>query len=160
MTTFRTPWTFLPFFTLVGAPAREPRTVTRRVLTVVVATSLSVACGDSGAPATTTAPESFAGTYDLVSVNGTPLPFVAGVFTITAAVLTLGGDGSATWSVEVNDPTPRSVVAFTGTYAVSRSTITLDGADIDGDPVGFTGTVSGDAITLTAPPTTWEFRRR
>ena len=130
-------------------------TVIRRVFAVLVATSLSTACGDSGEPETT-APESLAGTYNLVSVNSMPLPVVEGQSTLTAGVLTLGGDGSATLSLEVNDI---SVEVFTGTYTVSGSMITLDGVDIDGDPDTYTGTVSGNTITLSRAGNDFEFRK-
>ena len=126
-----------------------PGTVIRRIFTVLVATSLSTACE-------TTAPESLAGTYNLVSLNSMPLPVVEGQSTLTAGVLTLGGDGSATLSFEVNDV---SVVVFTGTYTVSGSMITLDGVDIDGDPDTYTGTVSGNTITLSRAGNDFEFRK-
>ncbi len=85
-----------------------------------------------------------------------PLPVVEGQSTLTAGVLTLGGDGSATLSLEVNDV---SVVVFTGTYTVSGSMITLDGVDIDGDPDTYTGTVSGNTITLSRAGNDFEFRK-
>ena len=124
-----------------------------RQLTTLAALLFAVAACGGDEP--TTAPESFAGTYNLVSVNGMPLPFVEGALTLTAAVLTLGGDGSATLSFEVNEI---SVEVFTGTYTVSGSMITLDGVDIDGDPDIFTGTISGDTITLSLAGNDLEFR--
>ena len=112
-------------------------------------------CGEPAGPET-----SFAGTYDLVGIDGVPLPLTQGGVTVTAGALTLGDDWSAHMVLEVLDPAPRSVDVLTGGYSVAASILALTGRSVDGDPLAFTGTISRDAVHLDATGSEMQFRSR
>lgn len=132
----------------------------RLLLTTLLCCMGLIACGDDtlGPPQTTAG--SIAGVYDLFAVNDTPLPYVSGAFSIHGGTLTLGAAGSAALVFEVHDPTPRFPEVFSGTYTVSGQHLSLDGVDIDGDPMSLTGTVSGSTIQVDSGGGSMDFRLR
>jgi hypothetical protein len=108
-------------------------------------------------------PESLAGTYNLVSVNGSSLPVVLMEFeedevTVTFSILSgsvtlsatsaTGGTYTAvlTFQEAYNGESDTWVDGGTGNFSVSGNTIVLEDADGEDDDV--IGTVSGNQISL------------
>ena len=130
----------------------------RRVgpLVVLCGLLLIAACSDSTAPE-----DSPVGTYQLVAINGDPLPYALFGTEILSATLTLRDDG--TYSIhtvsreediftgEVHDHEDLE----TGTYSLSGSVLSVT------ESGGFTAeaTYSGDEIALDAEFVVFVFRR-
>lgn len=127
--------------------------VSTLALAAVVATL--AACGsDKG---TTTGPGDVTGTYTLVTVDGSPLPYqVPNVpehtIVVQSATLTLVSDHSysVTGTGTSDGGDPQQVLADQGTYSVGSSS-----GSASGTPVTFTSTAHSGAIyTATATSTT------
>ncbi len=131
----------------------------RRILSIG-ALCLLVACGEDSN--SVFSPSGVSGTYNLTSVNGVALPAtVTGeddlgnpeTVTFTAGSLTLQADGTHTSSV--------TAAAFgtdtgTGTYTlVGTSTINF----VESDGETFSGTLSGNRITIFADALTFIFEK-
>ena len=118
----------------------------RRVISIVALTGTLIAC-DSFSP------ESVAGTYDLVSINGQTLPFsepiLGSIVTVHASRMWLGegGDFRIVTSTIIDDgtgPIPSGSFAL-GTYTLEEPN-TIRFSDNTG-----TGTIDGDRLTLIYP---------
>lgn len=123
---------------------------------VILALS-AVACSDS------ISPESLAGTYQLISVDG-ELPFVIDddgttVTSVTAGTLTLTAAGTMTASLTVtattSSGTTTEMEGSSGVYTVDGNTITFTFAGEAPD----TGTVSGNTVTVMSQGYTLVFRK-
>jgi hypothetical protein len=132
---------------------RVVRTVSAFALAVVVATL--AACGSD--KNTSTGPSDVTGTYTLVSVDGSPLPYAVPnnpehAIVVQSATLTLGSDHSytVTGTGTSDGGDSQQVLADAGTYSVGSSS-----GSASGTPVTFTSTTHSGAIyTATATSTT------
>ena len=122
----------------------------RRFLTLlVVATSLSCGGDSSTSPANVPVP----GTYTLRTINRLPLPYTIAdqdslKFELLSDSFTLADDKtwteSGTTRATFSGGVAIDTIAFTGTYVLSGTRITLNSADGSTD-----GTVGGGTLTLT-----------
>lgn len=120
----------------------------RRLIIALSAVSL-LACGDSSGPAFSSA----AGTWNLVTVNGSPLPYTAvnqGLYKleILSDVLIASADGTFTGTSTFRE-TDNGVVMTTaqpnsGTWTQTNNSVTINSSDGTSSTV----TISGDVITL------------
>ncbi len=128
----------------------------RRLLiltTALLAGGLLPACGDDD---DITGPESVAGTYFLQTVNGEALPVNFEGGQLTAGSIRLNSDGTYFTSLTTD---LLGTTTETGTFTVNGSTINFveEGAVDEGDL--FTGTVSGDTLTIVDEADTFVLRK-
>lgn len=128
-------------------------------LVLFVAAAAFSACGDSPV-----APADVTGTYDLVSLNGLPLPATVTLGGIDIefdnGLLTLGPGDQCVLDFDL-----ASVAQdFVGTYALSGSTITINVRSAGGTGIATihgSGPVDGTSITVTdGDHLVWVFRKR
>ena len=139
-----------------------------RKLLLIPALALLGACGDkTGGAADVTDPSSgIAGTYTLQTVNGTSLPFVTfqlgnDKVEVTAGSAQLNSDNTYSYSITLTDTTAGTVTTTidtgTGTYTVTGTTIQFSDP---GDGSGaFTGSISGNTITVVVDGDTFGFTK-
>ena len=131
----------------------------RRLASVVLTGVLLTACsGDAFSP------EDVSGTYNLETVNGSPLPFTltddsTGTFTITAGSIILNANGTASISTTGTATIDGTTTTFTfggsGTFElVAPSTIRFTFPD---EETG-SGTLDGDRITIIGEGDSFEYR--
>ncbi len=135
------------------------------IMTVVLAGGLLTACGDDG-DATGTGGTSIFGTYALQTVNGTSLPFVLiqignDKIEVTAGSVRLNSDNTYSVSVTFRLTEAGTVTTETdtgaGTYTASGSTIQFsDSGDGEGP---FTGSISGNTLTIIDEGVAFVFRK-
>ncbi len=118
--------------------------------TAVLAGGLLPACGDDS-----TEPESIFGLYTLVSVNGEALPVDIGVVEISAGSIQLNSDGTYSISLTADLGGGPETATDSGTFTVDGSTVVFDG-EFTRD---FTGTVSGNTLTIVEAGNTFVFRK-
>lgn len=120
----------------------------RRILIALSAVSL-LACGDSSGPAASSA----VGTWNLVTINGSPLPFTAvnqGLYKleILSDVLIASADGTftgtSTFRETDNGAVTTTVQPNSGTWTQTNNSVTINLSDGTTNTV----TISGDVITL------------
>jgi hypothetical protein len=139
------------------------RNFTMRTLLAILVVAMSSACGSGTTDAS--AAQIVAGTYQLIAVNGSPLPAVNTVVltapaTIVQGNITLSND--MTWSSElsiqqvVDGQTATSSLRQTGTYSVARDQIRVVES---GTGSLATGTVTDGRIVVTSRGTSFDFRR-
>ncbi len=119
--------------------------------TAVLAGGLLPACGDDPME-----PETIFGLYTLVTVNGEALPFeVQPGNEIIAASIQLNSDGTYSLSStqDLGGGGPETSTE-TGTFTVDGSTVTFLG-----ERDSFTGTVSGDTLTIADNGNTFVYRK-
>ena len=109
--------------------------------TAVLAGGLLPACGDDP-----TGPESVAGTYILQTLNGGALPVTVVGVEVSAGSIQLNSAGTYTLSLTIDFGPGPLTETETGTFTVDGSTVDFDEGDVD--EVDFTGTVSGDTLTI------------
>ena len=126
----------------------------RRFVCLAVVCLAFAACGDS------TGPESVAGRYALVSVNGTPLPFVLvqvleNKFEITAGHIQLNSDGTCSAAVTFRTTEDGVVTtdteADTCTWTQNNTAIVFtfpDGSTDAGSLIDGTISVTTDGVVL------------
>jgi lipocalin-like protein len=124
----------------------------RRLLALLLLTAISgTACGgDSG---TNPTPASLAGTWNLSTINGAPLPFVLQAVGPKIEVLSdqivaaAGGTFTETGSGRVTDAGVVTIVPITdsGTWTISGATVTFR---FDSDGFIGTATLSGNTFTV------------
>lgn len=129
----------------------------QRILLLGIAFALA-ACGrdDVVSPPATPSPSTISGSYQLTTVDGQSLPFVAidlGAYQARLVSGTLNLNANGTYSLDLNHRVDDSGNVRTGTdsdvgvWNISRDSITL--ASTVGN-LAKTGTVSGNVITLQA----------
>ena len=134
-------------------------------LVVAAATFLIAGCGDSNAPDT-----SHVGRYELVSIDGDPVPVavvdVPGyTLEVTGGSLTLNANNSFVESVtaiETTDgvPSPLDAIACTGHYTRHGSTLSMTTPETDSCAAQtVTGTLSGSTLTVDYDGTTVVYSR-
>lgn len=121
----------------------------RRLVLALSAVSL-LACGDSSGPGSSSA----VGTWNLVTVNGSPLPYTAFLIQpsyrleIVSAQFIAAENGTYVGSVTIRETENGTVTTTTepdnGTWSQAGNTVTVT----DSDGITSTATISGDAITL------------
>ena len=120
----------------------------RRLIIALSAVSL-LACGDSSGPAFSSA----VGTWNLVTINGSPLPFTAvnqGLYKleILSDVLIASADGTftgtSTFRETNNGAVTTTVQPNSGTWTQTNNSVTINLSDGTSKTV----TVSSDVITL------------
>ena len=120
----------------------------RRILIALSAVSL-LACGDSSGPAFSSA----VGTWNLVTINGSTLPFTAvnqGLYKleILSDVLIASADGTftgtSTFRETDNGAVTTTVQPNSGTWTQTNNSVTINLSDGTTNTV----TISGDIITL------------
>jgi hypothetical protein len=131
----------------------------RRMLAVVgtVAAVLLAGC-DSGATTVSTG-NGVSGTWNLVTVNGAPLPFViqsTPKIELVSEQLVVSGNGTFTQASQVRTTSGTTVTTQTtsggGTYAQSGTTASFTTASfIFNDGTTGAGTVSGNSLTVAKP---------
>jgi hypothetical protein len=121
-----------------------------RLLLFVVGVLAVPGCSDSMGPAAT-----FQGTYDLVSLNGAPPPWlIANSSTerddLLGDVITANGDGilseTTALGITSNGITNSEFVFRPGTYTINGSAVTIELEGVV--PVTGTGTASGTTLIL------------
>jgi hypothetical protein len=121
-----------------------------------VGISLLLACVTLSACGDPFSPESVSGTYQLVSVDGDPIP------TDFVKAGTLSLDENGTYSVllhvqfDFDDETINTTVTDSGTYTLVEPA-TIQFHSVDGEDS--TGTLDGDRITAFSLGQTWVFER-
>ena len=115
--------------------------------TALLAGGLLPACGDDP-----TEPESIFGLYTLVTVNGEELPFEDPGIEISAGSIQLNSDGTYSISLTIDFGSGPETDTATGTFTVDGSTVDFDGGE-------FTGTVSGNTLTIVEAGNTFVFRK-
>jgi hypothetical protein len=138
-----------------------------RVLVVAgIAAGGMLACsGDSPTNGDNNNPSASAGTYFLQTVDGQSLPAVLSQTStdttrVTGALLNLSGDGSYSESRNLRmtgDSGVTTVTFATGSWTQSGSTITFIQALPP--PRTFTGSLSGNAITVIEAGLAWVYRK-
>jgi hypothetical protein len=121
----------------------------RRLVLALGAISL-LACGDSSGPEASSA----VGTWSLVTVNGSPLPYTVLLIQpnyrleIVSATFVAAANGTYTGSVTTRETDAGTVTTTTesdnGTWSQSGTTVTVT----DSDGISSTATISGNTITL------------
>jgi hypothetical protein len=123
----------------------------RRLLLAIGAVSL-FACGDSSGPGNASAE----GTWDLIRINGSPLPFtvieIAGSYRYEVISDRFVVHSNGTWNETFtyreteNGTVSTTTESDAGTWAQSGSTVSVTYSD----GTVTTGTISGDRITISA----------
>ncbi len=123
----------------------------RRLASVLLASALLTACGDSFSP------EGVSGLYILESINGSPLPFseteTQNGLTVTVAItdgsVSLNANStfsfSLTISITLNGTTTTSTVTDSGTFELVEPS-TVRATFSDGDVIS--GTLDGNRLTV------------
>lgn len=130
-----------------------------RRLAVLLAMVLPVTlggCGDS------TSPESIAGTYELQSIDGDPLPVSTSEGDLLSGFVQLNANGTFQASHTYDRPTTGSslVIVNNGAYTRSGSNVVLSFIDPDGGGLAMANaTWSGDQLTINDNPGTWLYVR-
>jgi hypothetical protein len=118
----------------------------------LLAGRLLTACGDDG-----TGPGSIFGTYTLITINGEELPVeIAPGFEITAGSVRLNSDNTYVLSFTLRLDGTTDTVDDPGTFTV------VDGSIIQftgGEAGNFSGTVSGNTLTIVEEGDTLVFRK-
>jgi hypothetical protein len=133
----------------------------RRLVLALSAASL-LACGDSSGPDFSSA----VGTWSLVTVNGSPLPYTVFLvqpsyrFEILSDVFVAAENGTYTETATTRETESGTVTTttetFTGTWSQTNNTVTIT----DSDGVVSTATISGNTITLSEPGLVAVFQRQ
>lgn len=132
------------------------------ILTVVSASLLLTACGDAFSP------ENVSGSYQLVSVDGNPLPFLQTLtedglttLTINSASVTLHENGtfSTSMSVEfsIDGSTESATWTSSGTFTLTQPARINFSDDIDDEQMS--ATLDGDMLTVIDDGTTYLYER-
>jgi hypothetical protein len=130
-----------------------------RRLALVLAMVLPVTlggCGDS------TSPESVAGTYELQSIDGDPLPVSTSEGDVRSGFVRLNANGTFQASHTYDLPTSGTMRAITinGAYTRTGSNVVLSFIDLDGGGVTTANaTWTGDQLTIAADPGIWLYVR-
>jgi len=122
------------------------------------------ACGGSASQATSPASASIAGTYHLVSINGTTLPFTyqSGTTTIvvTSDVLTVVDGGtwteSGAYSQTVNGVTSNQTMVDGGAWSRLGATVSFANAN---RVITYAGQFTGSGLNLSNPSFSYVFAR-
>ena len=134
----------------------------RRLASVLLASALLAACGDS------LSPEGVSGLYILETINGSPLPF-SEIVTPTLTVVTTAGSvslnanstysASITLSITVDGTTTTSTETDSGTFElVEPSTVRFTGS-ATGLGETFSGTLDGNQLTIIEAGDTFVLRK-
>jgi hypothetical protein len=130
-------------------------------MVVTAATLLAAACGDRQGPTEA----SIAGTYELQTVDGKPLPVVdtQQQSALMSGALMLGGAGAFTvtnnYRMGPGGSAGDLTLSVSGTFRVSGQTITFSALDQGAGSVTFSGTVSGNTLTVTLNGSVMVYRR-
>src|SRR5262249_6787870 len=90
--------------------------------------------------------QSIPGTYELKTINGSPLPFTfSDGTTLNSDILVLKDDGTFTETMKVADGT---TFVDTGTYTVSNNFITINDATAG---ITYSASLSGSVLTAVFP---------
>ena len=140
------------------------RTLMRFSLMAVAASAIAACGGGSDGPTPPT-PVSVAGTWNMQTVNGSPLPHLSAgsgnnKIELTADVLTVSSGGSftdtQTYRTTENGSSTTLSEPFAGTYVLNGSTVTFR-YNSGGSR---TGTVSRDTLTVANGPLSYVFRKQ
>jgi hypothetical protein len=126
--------------------------VVRPAATLVAVVAILAAC--SIAKKSVTGPTNVAGTYSLVTVDGSALPYTVPnnpnhTVVIQSATVTLGSDQSYTIGGTADGGSPEQVIADAGTYTFSGSTVTFTSSTYSG--LIYAGRATTSTITETVP---------
>jgi hypothetical protein len=128
--------------------------VVRPAATLVAVVAILAAC--SIAKKSVTGPTNVAGTYSLVTVDGSALPYTVPnnpnhTVVIQSATVTLGSDQSYTigGTGTSDGGSPEQVIADAGTYTFSGSTVTFTSSTYSG--LIYAGRATTSTITETVP---------
>ena len=123
-------------------------------LTFVAVVATLAACGSD--KKSSTGPTDVSGTYSLVTIDGSTLPYTVPnvpehTIVITSGTIILNSDHSYTvgGTGTSDDGDPQQVIADAGTYAVSGSTVTFTSSSTPG--AIYTATATSTTLTATAP---------
>jgi len=138
------------------------RTARGRPLALLAALTLAAgmtACSDSTGPEPTPV-----GTWTLVSISGSPLPFVliqVGLdkLEVTAGRITINQDGTCSFSLTLRSTESGNVTTATETDVCTwtRNNNAMTFSYQDGTTAS--GSLSGDTLTLTTQSIIWAFER-
>jgi hypothetical protein len=140
------------------------RSIVRLAVSVGALATL-VACGsDSG----TGVRASVAGTYQLSTVNGQPLPFTmnssGAVVVITAGQLVAESNGAFTETITRTTTPPggtatTATIAATGTYSVGTSVIVFTYADVGGTVGTVLGSLTSGGLSIQNGANAFEYKK-
>ena len=122
------------------------------------------ACGGSDSHPVSPASASIAGTYHLVSINGSALPFTyqlgATTVVVTGDVLTVADGGtwteSSTYSQTVNGATTNQVMSDGGAWSRFGKTVSFANANRN---ITYSGEFTGSGLNLSNPGFSYVFTR-
>ena len=133
----------------------------RRLVLALSAASL-LACGDSSGPEVSSA----VGTWSLVTINGSPLPYTAVLIQptyrleILSDVFVATSNGTFTETFTTRETENGTVTTTTetdnGTWSQTGNTVTI----VYADGTTSTATISGNSITLSEPGLVLVFQRQ
>ena len=131
-----------------------------RRLLPLVALAVAVACGSDSTTQPTIA--SVAGTWNLQSVNGSPLPFTltqtgSDRLELLSGVVTANANGTYTevaqFRTTVNGQSSTSTESDAGTFTLNGTAVSLTGTQTG----NINGALSGNTLTLTEQGFAWVF---
>lgn len=131
-----------------------------RRLLPLVALAVAVACGSDSTTQPTVA--SVAGTWNLQSVNGSPLPFTltqtgSDRLELLSGVVTANANGTYTevaqFRTTVNGQSSTSTESDAGTFTLNGTAVSLTGTQTG----NINGALSGNTLTLTEQGFAWVF---
>lgn len=131
-----------------------------RRLLPLVALAVAVACGSDSTTQPTVA--SVAGTWNLQSVNGSPLPFTltqtgSDRLELLSDVVTANANGTYTevaqFRTTVNGQSSTSTESDAGTFTLNGTAVSLTGTQTG----NINGALSGNTLTLTEQGFAWVF---